>query len=67
MQDDKEFERRIAQNMLAATDIIENTLLEVGNKFSVAHIEGWQDYHLAHVSQKRVTEILQRIADMLED
>jgi hypothetical protein len=67
MQDDKEFEQRIVQNMLAATGIIEKTLLEVGNKFSVANIEGWQDYHLAHVSQKRVTEILQRIADMLED
>ena len=67
MQDTKEFERRIAQNMLAASGIIEKTLLEVGNKFSQAHLEGWQDFQLAHVSQKRVTEILQRIANMLED
>ena len=67
MQDTKEFERRIAQNMLSASVIIEKTLLEVGNQFSHAHLDGWEDFQLAHVSQKRVTEILQRIADMLED
>jgi len=67
MQDTKEFERRIAHNMLAASSIIEKTLLEVGNRFNQAHLDGWEDFQLAHVSQKRVTEILQRIANMLED
>ena len=67
MSDTKEFEQRIAQNMLAASGIIEKTLLEIGNKFSQAQLMGWQDFQLAHISQKRVTEILQRITNMLED
>jgi hypothetical protein len=53
--------------MLSASVIIEKTLLEVGNQFSHAHLDGWEDFQLAHVSQKRVTEILQRISDMLEN
>ena len=62
----KEFEQHICQNMLAISEIVEKTLLEVGNKFNAADLAGWKEYQLAHISQKRVTKILSQLNAMLE-